>query len=71
MIQSDMTITILSGKHFALLISGGGRLVHAVVEIDKYGGHRHYFECRSNGEVELTTESISAAVRWYNEGGKA
>ena len=70
-----MTLTdeMVAGEHRALVASLCGRGISkricAVVSIDKCGGHRHYFECGLSGHTKLTTESLAAAIRWYNKQG--
>lgn len=71
-----MTLTdeMIADKYVVMIASlvttiGFSKQLDGVIAIDKYGGHRHYFEGCLNGEAKLTTESLAAAVRWYNMQG--
>lgn len=69
----ELTDRDVAGKHKVLVaghgVPGFSKKLWAVVEIDKFGGHRHYFVCQVLDEVKLTTESLAAATRWYNKQG--
>lgn len=45
----------------------GNKLLEAVVATDQHGGHRHYWLVTVNGKERKRTESLSAAIRTYNE----
>lgn len=72
-----MTLTdeMIADKYVVMIASlvtttGFSKQLDGVIATDKYGGHRHYFEGCLNGETKLTTESLAAAIRWYNEQGR-
>lgn len=60
---------VVSMKRQRIAVTSG-KALYAVVAIDQYGGHRHWFRVVIAGKNPLTTESLAAAMRQYNRGGK-
>lgn len=58
----------VAGAHEVPVAESEGKMLYAWVEIDKFGGHRHYFTVWIDGKGTVcSTESLSQAMRRYNE----
>lgn len=56
------------GEFSRVMATDGTKFLYAVVSIDKHGGHRHSFLVETP-ERKWRTESITEAIRIYNEEG--
>lgn len=58
----------VAGEYEVAIAESEGKALYAWVEIDRFGGHRHYFTVWVKGKGSICrTESLSQAMRRYNE----